>query len=189
MAKHRSHSVAFKLQVAQGDGAQLPNLISRSNTGSHVWADTAYRLQGPTSSTSWRAACARRSTARSRGVKPMPERTARANGAKSKVRSAVEHVFARQKGPMGLFVRTIGLTFAVAWFESDEPAAHYSSASSLVPLVAAPTPRSRRRNDASCRSAASVCQRSSTFDPAVFSRRVHRLDPGRRAPPLALPSG
>ena len=44
--------------------------------------------------------------------KPMPQRTARANGAKSKVRSAVEHVFARQKGPMGLFVRTIGLARA-----------------------------------------------------------------------------
>ena len=42
----------------------------------------------------------------------MPQRTARANGAKSKVRSAVEHVFARQKGPMGLFVRTIGLARA-----------------------------------------------------------------------------
>jgi IS5 family transposase len=28
------------------------------------------------------------------------------------VRSAVEHVFARQKGPMGLFIRTIGLARA-----------------------------------------------------------------------------
>ena len=41
--------------------------------------------------------------------KRMPERTAKANGRKSKVRSAVEHVFARQKGPMGLVVRTIGI--------------------------------------------------------------------------------
>ncbi len=37
----------------------------------------------------------------------MPVNVARANAAKSKVRAAVEHVFARQKGPMGLFVRTI----------------------------------------------------------------------------------
>ena len=38
----------------------------------------------------------------------MPRRTARANGRKSAVRAAVEHVFARQKG-MGLYIRTIGI--------------------------------------------------------------------------------
>jgi hypothetical protein len=37
---------------------------------------------------------------------------ARANGKKSKVRTLVEHVFARQKGPMDLVVRTIGLARA-----------------------------------------------------------------------------
>ena len=42
----------------------------------------------------------------------MPANIARANSAKSKIRSAVEHVFARQKGPMGLIVRTIGLARA-----------------------------------------------------------------------------
>ena len=42
----------------------------------------------------------------------MPRRTARANARKSAVRSAVEHVFARQKGPMGLFIRTIGIARA-----------------------------------------------------------------------------
>jgi len=42
----------------------------------------------------------------------MPASVAHANGAKSKVRSAVEHVFARQKGPMGLVVRTIGIARA-----------------------------------------------------------------------------
>ncbi len=41
--------------------------------------------------------------------KPMPRRTARANARKSAVRAAVEHVFAPQKGQMGLFIRTIGL--------------------------------------------------------------------------------
>lgn len=44
--------------------------------------------------------------------KPMPEAIARANGKKSKVRAFVEHVFARQKGPMGMFIRTIGLARA-----------------------------------------------------------------------------
>ena len=42
----------------------------------------------------------------------MPERTRRANARKSAVRAAVEHVFARQKGPMGLVVRTIGIARA-----------------------------------------------------------------------------
>src|SRR4051812_20549971 len=46
------------------------------------------------------------------GYKNMPNHTARANGAKSKVRAAVEHVFAHEKGPMGLVVRTIGLARA-----------------------------------------------------------------------------
>ena len=42
----------------------------------------------------------------------MAARTRRANVRKSAVRSAVEHVFARQKGPMGLIVRTIGMARA-----------------------------------------------------------------------------
>jgi IS5 family transposase len=42
----------------------------------------------------------------------MPANVARANGRKSKVRAAVEHVFAHEKGPMGLVVRTIGLARA-----------------------------------------------------------------------------
>ena len=40
----------------------------------------------------------------------MPEQ--RANNAKSKIRSRVEHVFAEQKDRMGLFVRTIGIARA-----------------------------------------------------------------------------
>jgi hypothetical protein len=44
--------------------------------------------------------------------KPMPERTRIANARKSRVRSAVEHVFAHQKCLMGLFVRTISLARA-----------------------------------------------------------------------------
>ena len=42
----------------------------------------------------------------------LPERTRISNARKSKVRSAVEHVFAHQKGPMGLVVRTIGIARA-----------------------------------------------------------------------------
>jgi hypothetical protein len=39
----------------------------------------------------------------------MPDATRRANAAKSKIRSRVEHVFAAQKDRMRLFVRTIGI--------------------------------------------------------------------------------
>src|SRR4030088_3023166 len=42
----------------------------------------------------------------------MPEAIRRANTAKSKRRSRVEHVFAEQKDRMGLFIRTIGIARA-----------------------------------------------------------------------------
>jgi len=42
----------------------------------------------------------------------MPEAMRRANAAKSKIRSRVEHVFAKQKGRMDLFIRTIGIARA-----------------------------------------------------------------------------
>ena len=93
------------------DGARLPNLISTNNTGSGVWADTAYRSK-------------KNETFLERGMfkshihqrKPnrraMPERVARANAKRSAIRSAVEHVFAGQKHRMGLVVRTIGIARA-----------------------------------------------------------------------------
>jgi transposase, IS5 family len=40
--------------------------------------------------------------------RPMPERTRIPNARKSRVRSAVEQVFAHQKGLIGMVVRTIG---------------------------------------------------------------------------------
>jgi hypothetical protein len=42
----------------------------------------------------------------------MPQRMRVAKARKSKVRVAVEHVFAHQKGLMGVFIRTIGLARA-----------------------------------------------------------------------------
>jgi hypothetical protein len=44
--------------------------------------------------------------------KPMPIAVRRANAAKSKVRSRVEHVFAGEKDRTGLFIRTIGIARA-----------------------------------------------------------------------------
>ena len=45
-------------------------------------------------------------------VRPMPDATRRANARRLRVRSAVEHVSAHEKGLMGLLVRTIGLARA-----------------------------------------------------------------------------
>ncbi len=44
----------------------------------------------------------------------MPDDIRRGNATKSRVRSAVEHVFGQQKDRMGLFIRTVGLELAKA---------------------------------------------------------------------------
>ena len=97
--------------AAAHDGARLAEVIDTDNTASDVWADTAYRS---VKNEAWLAS--RGLVSRIHRKKPaartMPARTRRANARKSAVRSAVEHVFARQKGPMGLVVRTIGIARA-----------------------------------------------------------------------------
>lgn len=78
------------------DGARLPDLISKENTASGVWGDTAYRskkneaflAKGMFTSNIHQKRLPRRA---------LPERIARANARRSKVRAAVEHVFAGQK--------------------------------------------------------------------------------------------
>jgi hypothetical protein len=93
------------------DGARLPDLISKENTASGVWADTAYRskkneaflAKGMFTSNIHQKRLPRR---------PLPERIARANARRSKVRAAVEHVFAGQKHCIGLVVRTIKIGMA-----------------------------------------------------------------------------
>jgi IS5 family transposase len=97
--------------AARHDGAQLPNLISKANTASSVWADTAYRSKANEqhlADSGLRSQIHRKKLA----GRSMARNVARANNARSEVRAAVEHVFARQKGPMALVVRTIGLARA-----------------------------------------------------------------------------
>jgi hypothetical protein len=90
------------------DGALLPELIDKDNTASDVWTDTAYRS---TTNEKRLADNGLRSSIHRKKPKgkPMSWQTARANGRKSTVRSAVEHVFAPQEGPIDLFIRTIGI--------------------------------------------------------------------------------
>ncbi len=87
------------------------NLAPPSGQGPNVWADTAYPTQKNEKhlrKVKLKSAIHRK---KPRG-KPMSERTANANAAKSKLLASVEHVSAWQKGPMGLFVRTTGLARA-----------------------------------------------------------------------------
>jgi transposase, IS5 family len=97
--------------AARHDGAQLAGLLDRTNTGSGIWADTAYRSEKNEAHLAAHGFTGRIHRKKPKG-KPMPKRTARANAAKSGIRARIEHVFARQKGPMGLVIRTIGLARA-----------------------------------------------------------------------------
>jgi transposase, IS5 family len=97
--------------AAAYDGAQLRTIVRRPNTGSTVWADTAYRSK---KNEAWLEKNGFISDIHHKKPKgrPMSEATARANGRRSKIRSRVEHVFAHQKSRMGMFVRTIGIARA-----------------------------------------------------------------------------
>ena len=85
----------------------MPDRIDKQNTASDVWADTAYRSAKNEERLARNGLRSQIHRKKPKG-KPMPEPIARANGKKSKVRAFVEHVFARQKGPMGMFIRTSG---------------------------------------------------------------------------------
>ncbi|MCB1518528.1 MAG: IS5 family transposase [Hyphomicrobiaceae bacterium] len=97
--------------ASANDGAQLRNVVAKDNTASTVWADSAYRSK---TNEEWLERNGLTSDIHQRKPKgkPMPEAMSRANGRRSKVRSAVEHVFARQKDKMKLFIRTIGISRA-----------------------------------------------------------------------------
>jgi len=97
--------------AAAHDGARLEDVLDRRNTASEMWADTAYRSAKNEAMLARRGLASRIHRKKPKG-KAMPERVRIANAQKSKVRSAVEHVFAHQKGLMGLCVRTIGIARA-----------------------------------------------------------------------------
>ena len=96
--------------AAAFDGARLADVLDKENTASEVWADTAYRSAKNEEMLAKRGFVSRIHRKKPKG-RPLPERIRIANARKSKVRSAVEHVFAHQ-GLMGLIIRTIGLARA-----------------------------------------------------------------------------
>ena len=130
----RRHGFIRRGKVTDGarfDGRMLRDVVTNDNTASDVWAkpakvpamrsivgkqaegDTAYRSR---SNEAWLRSIGRVSRVHRKKPKgkPMPARTARANAAKSTVRARVEHVFARQKDQMALFIRTVGIARAEA---------------------------------------------------------------------------
>ena len=134
IAIYRRYGFIRRGKVTDGarfDGRMLRDVVTNDNTASDVWAkpakvpamrsivgkqaegDTAYRSR---SNEAWLRSIGRVSRIHRKKPKgkPMPVRTARANAARSVVRARVEHVFARQKDQMGLFIRTVGIARAKA---------------------------------------------------------------------------
>ena len=100
--------------AAAYEGARLrEGLLDKTNTASTVWADTAYRSAANEVFLGKNGFVSRIHRKKPKG-RPMPANVRRANAAKSKVRSRIEHIFAVLKGRMGLFIRTIGIARARA---------------------------------------------------------------------------
>jgi transposase, IS5 family len=114
IAIDREHGLIRKWKATDAsryDGAQLPELLSKGNTASSVWADTAYRSKKNEAWLTKNGFVSFIHTKKPKG-RPMSQRASMANGKRSKVRAFVEHPFARIKGPMALFIRTIGIARA-----------------------------------------------------------------------------
>jgi IS5 family transposase len=94
--------------AAAHDSRPFEGLLDPDNTAARVWADTAYRSRKNEAAMARRGLVSMVHFRKPRGKK-LPEHHARANAARSAVRSAVEHVFAGQKHRMKLFIRTIGI--------------------------------------------------------------------------------
>jgi transposase, IS5 family len=113
----RRHGFIRKWDVTDAsrhDGRMLRRgLLDQTNTGTTVWADSAYRSQA---NETFMERHGFRSHVHHRKPKgrPMAEHIRSGNASRSSVRAAIEHVFAHQKGPMALCIRTIGIARAKA---------------------------------------------------------------------------
>ena len=98
--------------AAAYEGRRLrQGLLDKTNTAGGVWADTAYRSAANETFLNKNGFVSHIHRKKPKG-RTMPETMRRANNAKSKIRSRVEHVFAEQKSRMGLFITTIGIARA-----------------------------------------------------------------------------
>jgi IS5 family transposase len=97
--------------AAQHDSRSFAGLLDPGNTASRVWADTAYRTKRNLEVLE-RRGLSERILFRQPPRRQLSEQQAKANAARARIRSGIEHVFAAQKHRMTLFVRTIGLARA-----------------------------------------------------------------------------
>ena len=86
-------------------------LLDRTNTGATVWADSAYRSRANEAFMERHGFRSQVHHRKPQG-RPMPPHIRRGNASRSSVRAGIEHVFAQQKGPMDLCIRTIGIVRA-----------------------------------------------------------------------------
>ena len=131
----RTHGLIRTWQTSAAnahDGARLPDLVSKNNTASGVWADTAYRSKKNEAFLAKGMFTSNIHQKKPRG-QPMPERIARANAKRLAVRSAVEHVFAGR---------------SIAWGCSSAPSAAPAPASRsrwpTWPITSSASPGSKR---------------------------------------------
>src|SRR5699024_3716627 len=107
----RRHGFIRKWDVTDAsrhDGRMLRRgLLDKTNTGTTVRADSACRSRANETFMEKHGFRSQVHHRKPRG-RPMAPHLRRGNVSRSKVRAAVEHVFAQQKGSTGLFVRTIG---------------------------------------------------------------------------------
>ncbi len=113
----RRHKLIRRYHVsdaAQHDSQAVDHLLMQGNTGSGVWADSAYRSEEMEAKLRARQLKSHVHRKGKRG-KPLTEQAKGSNRTKSTVRVRVEHIFGAQANDMGgTLVRTIGLVRAKA---------------------------------------------------------------------------
>lgn len=113
----RKHKLVRRYHVSDAalhDSQAVDQLLMQGNTGSGVWADSAYRSEETEAALQARKFKSHIQRKGQRG-KPLTEQAKKSNRTKSKVRSRVEHIFGAQTNDMGgTLVRTIGIVRAKA---------------------------------------------------------------------------
>lgn len=111
----RRHKLVRRYGVtdaARHDSGELAAVLDPDNTGSKVWADSAYRSAAIEAELAERGytSCIHRRATRNH---PLSAREQQGNASRSRVRARVEHVFGHQATAMGgKLVRTVGLVRA-----------------------------------------------------------------------------
>ena len=110
--KHKLVRRYAETDASVHDSQKLAEVLDKSNTGSEVWADSAYRSVETEARLKEKGY---KSRVHRRGARnhPLSKRQQAANTTRSRVRVRVEHVFGDQENAMGgKFVRTIGIARA-----------------------------------------------------------------------------